>query len=659
MGLLKVTYCLDNRVHCIIVMVKFIPCIGESLKVFEESLKEGSFNIRIVSMMFVGVERPGSSSVKRMVFQEIQPTSSKPTLLSEHNIYFRAKGDHTLEGVKIHNHEEIISYAISKDCEEKSINLSESKTVPETLPISSGTNKAEVVHGVLSTASFENPLEEVAKGPKIEDFPVINSYEDDSDLTSSLIDYANVQSLVDCMTQHKKKGEIEFYHVFDCGSCLIHIREILKIFIRNVSLCVLVTDLSRNLTDIELDVLSDVTATKGLVIGTHDDLKLPTTKMARNSSLYRYSNFLIETNQPNDFIFPVNCKEYGLTEIGANVVHHGLRSADSKFFPFNWYVFCFKLQGFMSKHGLSTLSISEECMIIARKLNMNKSMVITALEHLTQYNMILYFRNGLEDIVFSDVSMFSKILSTLYMNSRQSDRGTFTQSEFDIAVKYYISRHLNHDDLIRLFSNLLIIAPLGDADLKYFAPSFLPLLDEAERRKVCASSTNPNLQPILFECPSTGYEFITMLFVFLLTQGAQKWHIIDGQSLYKNCAKFQLKQLPYSCIVTLSSYKGAIEVYVRSAKISDSNLTEIRNVIVQGLEKTRIILSGHDHHDFKMTFRCKCGKFDDEHASSYKYENGFLICSKDKSNAIHPTSSHQKWLKGKFTTIIIVSKLVY
>lgn len=61
----------------------------------------------------------------------------------------------------------------------------------------------------------------------------------------------------------------------------------------------------------------------------------------------------------------------------------------------------------------------------------------------------------------------------------------------------------------------------------------------------------------------------------------------------------------------------------------------------------RIILGGHDHHDFNMAFRCECGKFDDEHVCNYKYEDGLLICSKDKSNTIHPTSSHQKWLKGK------------
>ena len=609
-------------------------------------MKEGSLKIRIVTMMFVGVERPGSSSVKRMVFQEIQPTSSKPTPLSEHDVYFRAKGDHTLEKVKIHNYEEIISYAISEDCEEKTINLAVSKTVPETLPnIVSGTNKAEDVQDVFS---FENLPEEVAKEFGVEDSPAINSYEDDSDLTSSLLEYANVQSLVDCMTQHKKKGEIEIYHVYDCGSCLIHIREILKIFVRNVSLCVLVTNLSKDLTEIELDVLSDSkqVATKGLVIGTHDDLKLPF--RTRNASFCRYSNFLIKTNQLNDFVHPMNCKEHELTEIGANIVHHGLMSGDSKLFPFKWYVFCFKLQGFMSKHSRSTLSISEECMIVARELNMDKSMVISALEHLTQYNMILYFRNGLKDIVFSDVTIFSKIFSTLYMNGRQSKEGTITRLEFDIAVQYYTNQHLSRDDLMQLFSNLLIIAPLGGANLKYFIPCFLPLLDEAERRRVCAFSTNPNIQPILFQCPSTGYEFITMLFVFLLTQG---WHLIDRQSLYKNCAKFQLEQLPYSCIVTLSSYKGAIEVYVKSMKIYVSNLTEIRNTIVQGLEKVRIIVSGRDCHDFNLTFRCKCGKFDDEHVSSYKYEDGFLICSKDKSYAIYPTSSHQKWLKGKLINL--------
>ena len=78
-------------------MLFFFFFLESSSRIFQEALKEGVLDINMASIMFVGINSPGSTSAKHLVFQEAVPTTYKATLLVNHEIYFKAEGDPTLK----------------------------------------------------------------------------------------------------------------------------------------------------------------------------------------------------------------------------------------------------------------------------------------------------------------------------------------------------------------------------------------------------------------------------------------------------------------------------------------------------------------------------------------------------------------------------------
>ena len=107
----------------------------------------------------------------------------------------------------------------------------------------------------------------------------------------------------------------------------------------------------------------------------------------------------------------------------------------------------------------------------------------------------------------------------------------------------------------------MILAPCDEHGKEYIIPCQFQLLTESERKSICSTAISPNTEVMLFKCPSSGYEYICMLIVYILTVPSQKWEIQDPVCLYKNSTKLVLKG---KYVMTVSFIKGCIEIYVQS-----------------------------------------------------------------------------------------------
>ena len=704
----------------------------------------------MASIMFVGINSPGSTSAKHLVFQEAVPTTYKATLLVNHEIYFKAEGDPTLKKLQPDTCTDVMlmSHCLCKSYEcpfpqalsqipappkdlsqvpasprdllqvpaapKEPSQLPQSQSIirprplaltiqsnadkpphlfrPSTLqPISSdkpafrlapSINSDGAVQGTSRQQSQPLPANTVRADLKgtpvdLEDNKLSgitdlgqNAAEPTTDVKKNILQLANVDNFTKYMTQLKDKGMVEFYHVFDCGSHLRHMREILKIFIKNVSLCVLATDLSNSIQQEEIRLLEEnkCFASRGLIIGTHRDLhsRYPESNDAEMKRLHD-TGFIIQDETSQLTVFPMNCKEPERPdyEIAARIAKHSSLSATTKKFPFAWYLFGFKLRQVMAGLNRSTLSVSSECMIIAKELNMDRPTVEAALSHLSEQNMILYFPDILNDSVFSGINVFSQLFSLIYSNRcslvKEQHESAWqlsivTESHLKTVVDYIAESSVSVTDFILLFKKLLILAPYDGAHASYLMPCLLPSLSETEVDKIHKSACSASV-PARIKCPSTSYEYITMLVMYLLTQTSFDWTISLNYCgapvcLYKNCFKFLIESS--QCFVNLSFFDSYLKISIDSSDNKKLKMRYIWHTILCGLEKIKIILNAHKMFDFKISFCCPCGLLDNEHTATYNRDQKTMTCDVQDLELIIDSANYQKWLDDEHSGIFLL-----
>ena len=457
----------------------------------------------------------------------------------------------------------------------------------------------------------------------------------------------SITNTKDFMSRYQTKGKMEVLHVINCGSNFFKLSELLKVFIRNVTFYAFVTDLSKELHQTEWDDLLQTAtpSSKLLIIGTY---------IKENANIQENIALLCENlgnSSSENQIFPLNHKtpERQDYDTGCRVIEHAMSVTDSKKFPFAWNVFGFKLKERIASSDLVILSVEGHCMKIGKLLNMDRPTVEVALQYLSEHNMLLYFKDALPDIVFSGITIFSKIFSSLYDKIKHLDgwqSSIVTRVDLLNEIGVYINelKYISNKDFIILFTKLMIMAPF-DGDARYIMPSLLQPLNKMDRKIFCENSIDSNLIPMIIKCPSTGYEFISMLISCLLNRS---WIIPRDQSgdpncLYKNCVMLRAEE--FQCLITVAFESPYVEVYVKSDdQKKPTNYHQIFLLILQCLEKINII-NGHNF-SFNIVFDCRCGKIDEKHTCSYHSDTS-MKC--EKNNSIFPGSSHMKWL-GKDNT---------
>ena len=254
----------------------------------------------MASIMFVGIDSPGSTSAKHLLFQEPVSTTYKATLLVNHDIYFKAEGDPTFKKLQPDTCTDVMlmSHCLCKSPAMHSTSGPEARLSIPDVSSQTPTASSQIAATIpkKSPASYDNPfkqnddpvpgsslyyglpVEEKVKSENVEaDLKAISVDLEDikikmedvtcqmgqttvnttTDIEMTVLQLANLDNFTKYMTQLRDDGVVELYHVFDCGSHLLHMREILKIFIRNISLCVLATDLSSDLQQEELRLLTE------------------------------------------------------------------------------------------------------------------------------------------------------------------------------------------------------------------------------------------------------------------------------------------------------------------------------------------------------------------------------------------------------------------
>lgn len=543
-------------------IVKFVITTGDSFH---------SLAMKMIFITFVGRNNDLVAIAKSTVFKEEIPAS--PSNIVKHDMYFNAK--HRGKLLKR------VEPADLDDC--ILLSLSNSYTGPE----------------IIGASEQETPSQE--SGP--------------SSMSDNLRDNLRL----------KLDSESTLYHTFEFGSHH-QMNEVYKIFIKNVSLCVLVTGSSQGICQEELNILrSNVSyASKGLILEVCDNVgSVSRNREAENNILDEFSHFLVsEAESPMNYI-------YSSVQIGASILDHALSSSLSTTLPLSWYLFGFRLKQFMKSEGKHVVSVSGEAMVVGHSLGLDRPAAVAALEHLMEHNMLLFFGGVLDDSIFFGVEVFTSIFSALYRKSEKNEvLGTLSQTNFDEATQDVVS-----NDLLILFSKLMIVAPYNCNGMDYIMPCMLAILNELGRKDQCQGANDTDADPVFFKCPSPGYEFITMLTVFLLGHPSGEWKILQDKQgcpacLFKNCIKFELKG---RSIVTISSFKSFIEVYIKSVRKSEQTFNQISSAILRGLEIIKIILNSHQDFDFKMSFPCHCGRTAEVHHATYNSGTGLLTCENDGS----------------------------
>ena len=676
-------------------------------------MDKGSLDLRIASVIFFGVSDSEVTSTKHIALQEPVPTTPKAISSVEHEIYYRpADHDCAMfKKMETNDHKEIIAFSIVPEESQSEVEPKHSSQDQQDLQASPSpkVNKKQTTSAKSVDAHKSEEHEEQTALEKSVDAHKSEEHEEQTALEKSVdahkskeyekqtapeksvdthkseehekqtapeksmdahkseehekqtipakreqskhldqfFEAASIVNTIDSMSQYQTKGKMELLHVINCGSNFFKLGELLKVFIRNVTFYAFVTDLSKELHQTEWDDLLQTAtpSSKLLIIGTYikEDVNIQEKIALLRENLGNSSS----ENQ----IFPINYKtpERQDHDSGCRVIDHAMSVTNSKKFPFAWHVFGFKLKECITSSNLVILSVEGHCMKIGKLLNMDRPTVEVALQYLSEHNMLLYFKDALPDIVFSGITIFSKIFSSLYDNNKHLDgwqSSVVTRVDLLNEIGVYTNelKYISDKDFIVLFTKLMIMAPF-DGDARYIMPSLLQPLNKMDRKTFCENSIDLNLIPMIIKCPSTGNEFISMLISCLLNRS---WIIPRDQSgnpmcLYKNCAMLRAEE--FQCLVTVAFESPHVEVYVKSDdQKKPTNYHQIASVILQCLEKINII-NGHNFN-FNIAFDCRCGKIDEKHTCSYHSDTS-MKC--EKNNSIFPGSSHMKWL-GKDNT---------
>ena len=645
---------------------------GESSAVFQKELNDGRLDLRMATVLFVGLDNSLTLAAKHAVFQDPSGTSVTSTFPVNHEIYFNVNDTNKLlRRLQSDDFDDIIVSSMSSRNEhqipaEASPALDQKKDDPkENESVISETVTKPSIRGEQPELHTLNQLPQETKYVKIDSddetkivkldsekivktdetkiFKIDSDHEtkivkidsdDEHELTlNEVSDFGN---FIQHLSRFKNEGKVELYHVLTFNSHH-EMSEIYKIFIQNVSLCVMLTESSEHFHAEEMNILRDnlSPSSHGLVI---ENCSIGNGG-AKNSALHQFSDFLVKNdkNNGNGYLFPMNCLNLENADRDS-ILSHALSLSSSATFPFSWYLFGFRLVQIMDKKH--TASVSKDGMKIASELNMDRPATEAALEHLMERNIIIYFRDILNDSIFLDVRIFSKIFQLLYEKSNRP-MGTITQSDFQYAVTS-CTKYVSSNDFSILFLKLMIMAPYSSGDGRYIMPSLLAPLKEATVEDI---RKEYDLYPVYFKCPSLGYEFITMLIAFLLNLPGHNWQILKDNAGYpvclrKNCVKFQYAKNT----VLLCYLRDVIEVNMRSQDHSGRTFSNVSATILRGLEKIKLILNSYHSFSFNMSFPCHCGKLDHKHSATFSSETGLLKCEHNKKVSTDPTSTTTRWI---------------
>ena len=365
---------------------------------------------------------------------------------------------------------------------------------------------------------------------------------------------------------------------------------------------------------------SEESSPKLLVVGTHRDKewRCSESRKEKNEKLLAllapaFQRMLLYNGEEmKELIFPLNAKNPGKQDQEvAEELRKAILSAASTLkshkTPLAWHLLEIALRKLAASLSRSILS-RQECLRVARKLHLSVEEFDAALDHLSQLNLILYYRSLLPDAVFTDAQVIVDKVTELVQYSYTlhghpdtqlavsgkwlefRDEGVLTENLMTEFPKHYQRGLFTASDILKILEHRLIVARTTEG--KYFMPSLLLDLPAEEIEKHRTKPLSP-AAPLVIHFPDglapCGL-FCSLIASLLSPLSPLHWELlrnptnrVQPECVVRNCIKFKLPHGLPGAVALIDSYTH-FEVHVAAPEGVCSELCpQIRNVIFQHL----------------------------------------------------------------------------
>ena len=448
---------------------------------------------------------------------------------------------------------------------------------------------------------------------------------------------------------------------------------------------------------------SQDTNPKLLVVGTHHDKEwwCSESREEKNEKLIAllapaFQRMLLYYGEGmKELIFPVNAKNPGTQDQEvARELRKAILSAASTLkshkTPLAWHLLEIALRKLAASMSRSILS-RQECLRVARKLHLSVEEFDAALDHLSQLNLILYYRRLLPDAVFTDaqvvVDKVTEMVQYSYTLQGQPDtqlaaegkwlefrdEGILTENLMTEFPKHYEAGLFTPSDLLDILEYHLIIARTNQG--KYFMPSLLLDLPAEAIQKHRTKLVSP-AAPLVIHFPDglapCGL-FCSLIASLLSPLSPLHWELLPSptnrvkpECVVRNLIKFKLPHGLPGAVALIDSYTH-FEVHIAAPEGVCSELCpKIRNVVFQHLVTAA---NAYHYSDFtpESAFLCESAKSHAEkkleslpwwkkmftkrtvpppHAATISTSGSWWTCSLDPTVHGQLEDRHKIWLRA-------------
>ena len=433
------------------------------------------------------------------------------------------------------------------------------------------------------------------------------------------------------------------------------------------------------------------TRPKILILGTHRDLESECSETrAQKDEILR--NILYQGEKPkssisddliyygDQCIFPLNAKlpekedKEIISDIRANVVR---LAPQPQCIPLNYYALELELE----KQEASVLSL-KECLDMAKdSLHFTEESARAAIHHLDCLNLIQYFPECAEEVIFCDPNVLLSKVNELIEKSytlkgrpeahvggdwiRFHKHGRVTLSMLKEFSEGYIENLYDHFTLAKIFDDLLIFTHL-EYDDSFFMPALLDIKDINDIKR-------PTKTCLIISF-SSGYAPLGLFSssVAFLTSTNNQWpspwmFLFENDQLFRNVISFDVDSVK----ITLIDRSSHFEVHVQLE--DTAMILDVYRIVRQGV-KEAIDQSMKKRHIsnvlYEEKFFCPCDSYATYHLAKVKKSFGHLRwwCEVNPGKGGDLEEHHLQWLemtgstpptKGKLLKNFLIDKTIF
>ena len=371
---------------------------------------------------------------------------------------------------------------------------------------------------------------------------------------------------------------------------------------------------------VHMKVESQESSPKLLVVGTHRDKErqCSESRKEKNEKLLAllapaFQRMLLYYGEEmKELIFPLNTKtpdrqDQEVAEELRKAILSAASTIKSHKTPLAWHLLEIALRKLAASLSRSILS-RQECLRVARKLHLSVEEFDAALDHLSQLNLILYYRRLLPDAVFTNAQVIVDKVTELVQYSYTlhghpdsqlavsgkwlefRDEGVLTENLMTEFPKHYQRGLFTASDILKILEHRLIVARTTEA--KYFMPSLLLDLPAKEIEKHCTKPLSPAAALVIHfpDGLAPCGLFCSLIASLLSPHSPLHWELLPSptnrvkpECVVRNCIKFKLPHGLPGAVALIDSYTH-FEVHIEAREGVCSELCpKIRSEIFQHL----------------------------------------------------------------------------